>query len=408
MCPTLLSWCITVDCDIDAAVSTSVRSSFTNSGQICLCGSRILVQKGIRDLFEKKFIEETQKLQIGPPEDRNVTMGSLISLDHRDKVESYTKIAIEEGGSVLYGGTRRPTEYLADAYKQGAYIEPLIIGGLSYTSKAAQEEVFGPFVTLHAFEDEQDAIEQANSVKYGLSASIWTQDLGRAHRMASLIDAGIVWVNAWLIRDLRTPFGGMKASGVGREGGRHSLDFFSEPKNVYIHMPKTSGPKATAADAPTLNRLTDPAAAAAAAAPVGETGIHVSDAPAPVGAYPHARRHGDFLFLSGIGPRQAASDSIPGGPIENADGTKNDEYDIEAQTRAVIENVKLILEKSGSSLDKVVDVQVFLVDMKRDFHGFNKVYKEYFEALNATRTTCAIRALPTPIAVEFKVVASAK
>lgn len=383
---------------MEKAISTSVRSSFTNSGQICLCGSRIFVQKSIKTEFETKFLEEVKKLKLGNPEDRSVSLGSLVSLDHRDKIESYIKLAVKEGGIILHGGER---PMLDEPYNNGAYIEPIIVANLPHTSRTAQEEIFGPFVTIHEFEDETDVINQANSVKYGLSASIWTQNLDRAHRVAQLVDAGIVWINSWLVRDLSTPFGGMKASGVGREGGKYSLEFFSEPKNVYVHVPVLSPDTRTTTILPTSP--SEPPKQQCE-----RKGIHVKDAPAPVGAYPHARRHGDLFFLSGIGPRQPGTNDIPGGPIENEDGTRNDAYDIRAQTRAVIKNVETILQNSGLSMENILDVQVFLVDMKRDFEGFNAVYKEHFEGLNATRTTCSVLALPTPIAVEFKVIASAK
>jgi 2-aminomuconate deaminase len=227
----------------------------------------------------------------------------------------------------------------------------------------------------------------------------------------------MVWVNNWLIRDLSTPFGGVKHSGVGREGGKYSLEFYSETKNVYIHLPRPTPSGATnqlivtpavvpAATLPSVSVAPPAAPAPAPSATSSNSGgvIDVSAAPKPVGAYPHARQHGNLLFLSGIGPRTPGTNAIPGGPIRDAD--KNPlEYDVAAQTHQVITNIKIILEGCGATLKDIIDVQVFLIDMDRDFSAFNKVYGEYFKDIQATRTTIAINALPTPIAVEFKVIA---
>lgn len=214
-----------------------------------------------------------------------------------------------------------------------------------------------------------------------------------------------------MVRDLNTPFGGIKDSGVGREGGLHSLEYFSEAKNIYIHLPRPVPPGG--AVVPTAPKKILPIIPSKSSLPPAPTSsnnngvIDVSKAPKPVGAYPHARIHGDLLFLSGIGSRTPGTNAIPGGPIHDAD-RKPLNYDIKAQTHQVIENIKIILEGSGASFEDIIDVQVFLVDMDRDFAGFNEVYGEYFKNIQATRTTIAIRALPTPIAVEFKVIASAR
>lgn len=245
--------------------------------------------------------------------------------------------------------------------------------------------------------------------RYGLASCLWTSNLERAHRFAQGIETGIVWVNSWMVRDLNTPFGGIKDSGIGREGGVHSLEYFSEAKNIYIHLPRPVPPGSSAA--PVVKAVSPPpvvvpvttASATASAAGV----IDVSAAPKPVGAYPHARRHGDLLFLSGIGSRTPGTNAIPGGPVRDANKQPLD-YDVAAQTRQVIENIKTILKGCNACLEDVIDVQVFLIDMDRDFAAFNKVYGEYFKDIQATRTTISISALPTPIAVEFKVICQNK
>jgi aminomuconate-semialdehyde/2-hydroxymuconate-6-semialdehyde dehydrogenase len=209
-------------------VKTSVKSSFTNQGEICLCGSRILIEESIYDEFKKKFIEESNKLVVGDPQDSTSSMGALVSEGHLQKVDSYVRLAEEEGGTILLGGKR--------INKEGYYYLPTIIEGLDEHCRTNQEEIFGPVVTLNKFKTEEEAILVANSTRYGLSCTIWTTNLKRAHRVAHLIHSGIVWVNCWLLRDLRTPFGGMKDSGIGREGGNEALKFFSEPQNICIKL----------------------------------------------------------------------------------------------------------------------------------------------------------------------------
>lgn len=216
------------DCDFEEAVKMSVKSSFTNQGEICLCGSRILIEDSIYDKFKERFIEETKKLVVGDPKNEESNMGALVSESHLQKVDSYVQLAKEERGVVLFGGNR--------IEKEGYYYEPTIIEGLDENCRTNQEEIFGPVVTLNKFSSEDEAINVANSTKYGLSCTIWTKDLKRAHRVSHAIQSGIVWVNCWLLRDLRTPFGGMKDSGIGREGGDEALRFFSEPQNVCIKL----------------------------------------------------------------------------------------------------------------------------------------------------------------------------
>lgn len=219
------------DCDFDEMLKTTIRSSFANQGQICLCGSRIFVQRGIYDKFKNAFVEKIKNARVSNPEDPKAQLGAVVSEPHMEKVLSYIELAKEEGGTVLAGGNR---VHLDDPYDKGFYIAPTIIEGLDYTCRTNQEEIFGPVVTITPFDDEEDVLKMANSTEYGLSATLWTNDLKRAHRMADQIDAGIVWINAWLVRDLRTPFGGVKSSGVGREGGWEALKFFTEPKNVFV------------------------------------------------------------------------------------------------------------------------------------------------------------------------------
>eukprot|EP01090_Pellita_catalonica_P012148 TRINITY_DN257_c0_g1_i1.p1 TRINITY_DN257_c0_g1~~TRINITY_DN257_c0_g1_i1.p1 ORF type:complete len:318 (-),score=57.10 TRINITY_DN257_c0_g1_i1:902-1855(-) len=222
---------IFADADMANAVSTSIRSSFANQGEICLCGSRIYVQREIFDKFVKEFVEATKKIKVGDPVDSETNMGALISKEHKAKVLSYIKLAQEEGGKVLVGGDEPKLE---GDLQNGYFVNPTVIVGLQNCARTQQEEIFGPVVTVAPFDTEAEAIELANDVVYGLSASVHTRDLARAHRVAAKIQAGTVWVNTWLKRDLRVPFGGMKQSGTGREGGKFSIDFYTEQKNICI------------------------------------------------------------------------------------------------------------------------------------------------------------------------------
>lgn len=221
---------IFADCNYDKMLKETVRSSFANQGQICLCGSRIYVEKSIYDKFKNDFIAKVKQLKIGNPFDEDTNLGALVSKEHLQKVSSYIQLAEKEGGKILFGGNRVKVKGLENGY----YLEPTVIEVFDNECRVNQEEIFGPVVTIMPFETEEEALQMANSVKYGLSATLWTTDLNRTMRISKGIESGIVWVNTWLNRDLRTPFGGMKASGVGREGGFEALKFFTEQKNVCI------------------------------------------------------------------------------------------------------------------------------------------------------------------------------
>jgi aminomuconate-semialdehyde/2-hydroxymuconate-6-semialdehyde dehydrogenase len=227
------------DADLDNAVDGAVRAAFSNSGQVCLCGSRIFIDSSIAEQFTQRFVEKVNAIQIGDPMDERTTMGSVISPEHLLKVESYIDLAIEEGGTVLTGGTREMTGFNGPQ-GVGAFLRPTVVENLPHTSRCATEEIFGPMVTLHSFTTETEALEMVNSSEYGLAGSVWTTDLERGRMFSEKMDTGIVWVNTWLHRDLRTPFGGVKNSGVGREGGQWSLDFFSEMTNVCIKNPDSN------------------------------------------------------------------------------------------------------------------------------------------------------------------------
>ena len=224
---------IFADCVYNKMLQTTIQSSFSNQGQICLCGSRIFIERSIYDRFKNDFVSGTKALTIGKPSDETTKIGAVVSESHLQKVLSYIQLAKEEGGQVLCGGKR----LLLDGDEAGGYyLEPTVIEGLAYTCRTNQEEIFGPVVTLTPFDTEEEALLMANSTVYGLASMVWTENLTRAHRIAEKIHAGIVWINCWLLRDLRTPFGGVKASGVGRECGFEALDFFTEPKNVCIKL----------------------------------------------------------------------------------------------------------------------------------------------------------------------------
>ena len=218
------------DCNLENTVKGVVRSGFLNQGQVCLCGSRILVQEKIYDEFVKKFVSEVQNMKIGDPSDENTKLGALISPEHLSKVEEYIEIAKDEGGTVLTGGYPN----LPKEFKNGNWISPTVIADLDVNSRCSTEEIFGPVVTIHKFSNEKEAIEIANNTRYGLAGSVWTNDLEKANRVAESIHTGMIWINTWLHRDLRVPFGGVKDSGVGREGGKWSLSFFSEAMNICI------------------------------------------------------------------------------------------------------------------------------------------------------------------------------
>ncbi len=224
---------IFADCDYDKMLSTTMLSSFANQGQICLCGSRIFVESSIYNKFKKDFVERTKQLVVGNPLDDATKIGAVVSKPHQEKILSYIELAKQEGGTVLCGGHAIKME---GDLSEGYYVAPTIIEGLSYTCRTNQEEIFGPVVTITPFDTEEEALTMANSTRYGLASVLWTENLTRAHRVAGNIHAGIVWINCWLLRDLRTPFGGVKDSGVGREGGFEALDFFTEPKNVCVKL----------------------------------------------------------------------------------------------------------------------------------------------------------------------------
>lgn len=222
---------IFADCDLDAAVATTLRSSFLNQGEICLCGSRIYVEEPLFDRFMEKFVAAARALKVGDPADASTFMGPLVSAAHLEKVQSYIQAARDEGGRVWCGGEAPavPAE-LAGGY----WLAPTVISGLAESSRCIQEEIFGPVVTVSKFRSLDEVLGYANAVKYGLSASVWTQDITKAMRASAGLHAATVWVNSWLERDLRVPFGGQKASGLGREGGRHSIEFYTEATNVCV------------------------------------------------------------------------------------------------------------------------------------------------------------------------------
>ncbi|KNC77581.1 hypothetical protein SARC_09956 [Sphaeroforma arctica JP610] len=216
--------------DWDNMIATTVRSSFLNSGQVCLCCSRILVEESVYDRFVTDFVKGVEALRIGRPLDKDTTTGALSSRAHVEKVRSYIQLAKEEGGVILTGGV---IPDLKEEFAEGFWLKPTVIAGLDpRTSRVATEEIFGPVVTIHTFKDAADAVDIHNSVKYGLAGTLWTSNLKQAHAVSRQMHTGMVWVNTWLHRDLRVPFGGVMASGVGREGGKHSLEFFSELKNI--------------------------------------------------------------------------------------------------------------------------------------------------------------------------------
>ena len=224
---------IFADCDFERAVHTSIHSSFSNQGEICLCGSRIFVERPIYEKFKTAFVELTKKLIVGDPLNENTKVGAIVAKNHFEKILGYINLAKEEGGIILTGGKAINP---GGKNSGGFFIEPTIIEGLPHDCRTNLEEIFGPVVTIMPFDTEEEVLKYANSTQYGLAASLWTQNLSRAHRMATKIESGIIWINCWLLRDLRTPFGGMKNSGVGREGGFEALNFFTEERNVCIRI----------------------------------------------------------------------------------------------------------------------------------------------------------------------------
>ena len=221
---------IFADCNYEKMLAITLKSSFANQGQICLCGSRIFVEKSIYSKFKEDFVSKVKELKVGNPFDSDTNIGALVSKPHLEKVKSYINLAKEEGGTILCGGNKVVVENSENGY----YLEPTVIEIYDNQCRVNQEEIFGPVVTMMPFETEEEVLQMANSVKYGLSATVWTSNLDRTMRVSKQLEAGIVWINTWLNRDLRTPFGGIKSSGVGREGGFEALKFFTEAKNVCI------------------------------------------------------------------------------------------------------------------------------------------------------------------------------
>ena len=221
------------DAEFDIAVKMATKAAFSNQGQICLCGSRLFVHESIYSKFRSALVEETNTLKVGDPKDNKNNLGAVVSQEHMEKILACIERAKQEGGEILTGGSRI---ILDGELKDGYYIGPTIIDGLSVDCQTNQEEIFGPVVSMMPFKTEKEVIEMANSTKYGLSASLFSRNISRAHRVAAAIDSGVVWINTWMLRDLRIPFGGMKSSGVGREGGFKSFEFFTEPKNVCIKI----------------------------------------------------------------------------------------------------------------------------------------------------------------------------
>ena len=221
---------IFADCEYEEALSTTLRSSFSNQGQICLCGSRLFVERPIYEKFRDDLVKAVSEMKVGHPEDPDSRIGALVSKPHMEKVASYIALAKEEGGTILCGGEQVTLE----GHEGGYYMTPAVIEGLPNNCRTNQEEIFGPVLTMMPFDTEEEVLAYANGVRYGLSCTLWTTDLKRAMRFAGELEAGIIWINTWLFRDLRTPFGGVKDSGVGREGGFEALQFFTEAKNVCI------------------------------------------------------------------------------------------------------------------------------------------------------------------------------
>jgi aminomuconate-semialdehyde/2-hydroxymuconate-6-semialdehyde dehydrogenase len=220
------------DCDLEATVEGVVRAAYTNQGQVCMCGSRILVEASVYEAFRARLVERVSALKVGDPLEAGTDQGALVSAAHRDKVLGYVDLARQEGGQVLCGGEAVRPE--SGRCRDGWFVAPAVIEGLGQACRTNLEEIFGPVATLQPFGNEEGAVALANDVPYGLSASVWSRDVGRCHRVAARLEAGLVWVNCWMLRDLRTPLGGMKQSGLGREGGLEAMRFFTEAKNVCV------------------------------------------------------------------------------------------------------------------------------------------------------------------------------
>jgi aminomuconate-semialdehyde/2-hydroxymuconate-6-semialdehyde dehydrogenase len=221
------------DADFDKAVAGVARSTFTNCGQVCLCTERVYVERPIFDKFVAELKKQAESIVVGDPYDESVTMGPLVSHKHREKVLSYFELAKEEGATLVTGGGV-PT--FDNHCSQGSFVEPTVFTGLSDDARINREEIFGPVCHVSPFDSEEEVLQRVNQSDYGLACAIWTESLARAHRLAPKVDTGITWVNTWFLRDLRTPFGGVKLSGIGREGGQHSLAFYSEPQNICIKL----------------------------------------------------------------------------------------------------------------------------------------------------------------------------
>ena len=230
---------IFADCNYEEMLETTVRSSFSNQGEICLCGSRIFVERPLYTKFRDDLVSRVSALKVGDPLEADTDIGAIVSKQHFDKILSYIALAQQEGGTVLTGGNS--VDLTAETQRRnpqlnGWFIEPTVIEGLPHDCRTNQEEIFGPVVTIMPFDTEEEVLLYANSVRYGLSATVWTENLSRAHRVSAKLESGIIWINCWMLRDLRTPFGGMKDSGIGREGGFEALKFFTEEKNVCIKI----------------------------------------------------------------------------------------------------------------------------------------------------------------------------
>lgn len=224
------------DADLEKCLATTIRSSFANQGEICLCTSRVFVQKGIFDKFLEKFVEKTRQLQVGSPKDPGTNLGALISKEHLAKVLGYVKLAVNEGGEIVCGEGKDPPLNLPSPHTEGYFMHPTVITGLADSTRCMQEEIFGPVVAIVPFETEEEVIKRANGVQYGLCAVVWTENVSRTHRVSQRLQAGTVWCNCWLVRDLNMPFGGFKASGIGREGATESYEFYTEAKTICIKM----------------------------------------------------------------------------------------------------------------------------------------------------------------------------